>query len=205
MTESAFDQDRRTAMPSEAGQAEVIAFLRQPESYGTPTPRHVEQVSTHISHVFLAGPRAFKLKRAVKLPYVDFSSLARRKAVCEREVALNRRTAPNLYKGVIPVTRTASGGLRLGGQGKIVEWLVEMMAFDRTQSLDRLANQGPLPSTVPRDLGDAVAAFHDAAEISNRFGGAAAMAEIIAGNARAGSKPNIGGESIGDRGFAGSA
>jgi hypothetical protein len=186
LTESASARHRRTTRLSEdAGQADIVAFLRRPESYGTPIPQSVEQVSTHISHVFLAGSRAFKLKRAVKLDYVDFSSLKRRKAMCEREVFLNRRTAPNLYKGVVPVTRTAKGELRLGGKGKAVEWLVEMQAFDRARTLDRLAYQGPLPSGIARDLADAVAAFHDTAEGSRSFGGATALASIIAGNAHA--------------------
>jgi aminoglycoside phosphotransferase family enzyme/predicted kinase len=184
LSESASALRRRaTRLSQDAGQADVIAFLRRPESYGTPIPQSVEQVSTHISHVFLAGSRAFKLKRAVKFAYVDFSSLKRRKAMCEREVLLNRRTAPDLYTGVVPVTSTAKGDLRLGGKGKAVEWLVEMQAFDRSRTLDRLACQGSLPSGIARDLADAVAAFHDTAESSQSFGGATAMAGIIAGNA----------------------
>lgn len=187
MPENAAPRDRkRQARPTaEERQAEIVSFLEQPASYGAPQPERVEHVTTHISHVFLAGPRAFKLKRAVKLSYVDFSSLAQRKAACDRELELNRRTAPELYKGVVPVTRDAGGHLRLGGTGKIVDWLVEMAAFDQSQTLDKLTARGALPSTLLLGLGDAIAAFHDTAEISYAFGGAEAIARVITGNERA--------------------
>jgi aminoglycoside phosphotransferase family enzyme/predicted kinase len=162
-------------------QADVVAFLRR----GDWAEGDVEVVSTHISHVFLAGDRALKLKRAVKLPYVDFSTLNLRKAACEREFSLNRRTAPEIYRRVLPVTCDPAGQLHLGGAGEVVDWLVEMSAFDQDQLLDRLAKQGPLPDGIPRALGDEIAAFHDKAEIAAEFGGADAIAEIVALNAKA--------------------
>ena len=83
------------------------------------------------------------------------------------------------------MTRDADGRLILDGAGEVVDWLVEMRAFDQNQLLDRLAKQGHLPSGVARDLGDTIAAFHDKAEIAGGFGGADAIAGIIAGNAEA--------------------
>jgi aminoglycoside phosphotransferase family enzyme/predicted kinase len=162
-------------------QTGVVAFL----SRGDWAKGSVEVVSTHISHVFLAGDRALKLKRAVKLPYVDFSTPDLRRAACERELSLNRRTAPELYRRVVAVTRDAAGRLHLGGSGEVVDWLVEMRAFDQSQLLDRLAKRGSLPAGIPRDLGDTIAAFHDKAEIAAEFGGADAIAGIIAGNTNA--------------------
>jgi aminoglycoside phosphotransferase family enzyme/predicted kinase len=135
--------------------------------------------------VFLAGDSALKLKRAVRLPYVDFSTVALRKTACERELSLNRRTAPELYKQVIAVTRGSGGALHLGGEGEPVEWLVEMKAFDQAQLLDRLARRGPLPAGTARALADAVAAFHDRADIAAGFGGGDAMGDIVTGNALA--------------------
>src|SRR5881227_3540235 len=82
--------------PVQDSQDEVIAFLRRPASYGL-AENAVETVETHISIVFLAGERAYKLKRAVKYPYVDFSMAELRRAACEAELTLNRRTAPQLY------------------------------------------------------------------------------------------------------------
>ena len=76
-------------------QADIVAFLERPVAHGGHGP--VERVDTHISHVFLAGERALKLKRAVKLPYLDFSTPEKRRAACETELAINRRTAPGLY------------------------------------------------------------------------------------------------------------
>jgi len=112
-------------------QRETIAFLSTPEAYGLPGGS-VERIDTHISIVWLAGDRAYKLKRAVRFDYVDFSSIELRRAACDAEVRLNRRTAPSLYLGVLPVTRETSGRLALRGQGVPVDWLVEMVRFDQT-------------------------------------------------------------------------
>jgi aminoglycoside phosphotransferase family enzyme/predicted kinase len=98
---------------------------------------------------------------------------------------LNRRTAPELYKHVVPVTRESGGELRLGGTGEAVDWLVEMKAFDQAQLLDRVAKREVLPTGVARALGDTIAAFHDRAEVAAAFGGAKDIAAIIAGNAEA--------------------
>ncbi len=103
--------------PPPNDQAEVIRFLSCPESYGDVNAT-VERIDTHISVVFLVGDRAYKLKRAVKFPYLDFSSAARRRRFCEAEVDINRRTAPDLYDGVVAITRDTAGALAFaeGGQ-----------------------------------------------------------------------------------------
>ena len=77
-------------------QRDVVAFLRDPSSY-PPGTGPVDTIETHASIVFLAGKRAYKLKRAIKYPYLDFSTIARRRAACTAELMLNRRTAPLLY------------------------------------------------------------------------------------------------------------
>src|SRR5215831_21385464 len=94
-------------------QSEVIEFLESPATHGAST---VDRIDTHTSVVFLAGSRAYKLKRAVHFDYVDFSSLERRRFCCEAEVRLNRRTAPTLYKGVVPVVRSDESRLSIGGE-----------------------------------------------------------------------------------------
>ena len=83
-------------------QAAVIDFLAAPATHGGAT---VERIDTHASIVFLAGARAYKLKRAVRFDYLDFSTPERRRSLCEAEVRLNQRTAPALYRGVVAVTR----------------------------------------------------------------------------------------------------
>jgi uncharacterized protein len=110
-------------------QREVIAFLSLPESYGL-RAGSVDRIDTHISIVWLAGDRAYKLKRAVHFDYVDFTTIELRRIACEAELRLNRRTAPAVYLGVRPVTREADGALALGGHGVALDWLVEMARFD---------------------------------------------------------------------------
>jgi aminoglycoside phosphotransferase family enzyme len=84
-------------------QTETITFLSKRTTFGVATP--VEVIETHISRIFLAGDRAFKMKRVVKLPYVDFSTPELRLAACRKEVELNSATAPDLYIGVRRITR----------------------------------------------------------------------------------------------------
>src|SRR5258708_6277626 len=98
-------------------QQDAIAFLSTPAAYGLPDGSALERIDTHISMVWLAGDRAYKLKRAVTFDYVDFSTVALRRAACEAEVRLNQRTAPTLYRGVRAVTREAGGALAIGGKG----------------------------------------------------------------------------------------
>src|SRR5687768_18411790 len=130
-------------------QTAVIEFLGAPATHnGAP----VERIETHISIVFLAASRAWKLKRAVRLDYIDASTPERRHVLCEKEMQLNRRTAPSLYLGVVAVTREANGALALGGSGTPVEWVVEMHRFDQDALFDRLAQQGRLDITVMRGL-----------------------------------------------------
>ena len=161
-------------------QTAVIEFLTAPSTHsGT----GVERVETHASIVFLAGERAYKLKRAVKFDYLDFSTPERRRAMCEAEVRLNRRTAPDLYRGVVAVTRQDDGGLALGGDGAPLDWLVEMNRFDQRGLFDRLAVAGGLDLELMSPLAAAIAGFHLSAEARTDHGGRPGMAWVIEGNA----------------------
>ncbi len=170
-------------MPGEPDQEDLVAFLRSPAAYGDPGLA-VRQHTTHISHVFLAGDRAYKLKRAVRLPYLDFSTVALRRAACEREFGLNRRIAPQLYLEVVPVIRT-DGAFRIVGEGEAADWLVVMRRFGEDCLFDAMARRGALSAAIVRALADSVAAFHATAESLATAGGAKAIADIIDGNARA--------------------
>jgi hypothetical protein len=103
----------------------LIAFLSEGRSFGMPSAA-VERITTHAAVVFLVGERAYKMKRAVRYSFLDFTTLDRRKRALESELELNRRTAPMLYRRLIPVTREAGGALALAGSGEPVEWLLEM-------------------------------------------------------------------------------
>jgi aminoglycoside phosphotransferase family enzyme/predicted kinase len=153
-----------------AGQEAVFALLANPATYGR--SERVQRIDTHAAVVFLAGPDAYKIKRAVRLPYLDFSTLAQRRSACEAELRVNRSNAPGLYLGVVPIT-AGSHGLELGGDGAPVEWAVHLRRFDETQTLDRLAEAGRLAAETIQRLGEAVAAAHRQAPPCN---GAAALA-----------------------------
>ena len=169
-----------------ADQSEVAAWLADPRAHGAGTGE-VERITTHGAMVFLAGDRAYKIKRAVRYPYMDFSSLALRQAACEREVALNRRTAPELYLAAEPITRTSDGSLQIGGTGEVVEWLVVMRRFDQSGLFDRLAQAGSLTPGIMTALADEVAKLHEVAEpvsgAEASGGGAAGLRAVIQENA----------------------
>ena len=161
-------------------QADVIAFLASPATYGGAA---VERIDTHAAVVCLAGQRAYKLKRAVRFDYLDFSTPERRRTSCEDEVRLNRRTAPDLYLGVLAITREPDGSLAIDGQGDPVDWVVEMRRFDQALLFDRLAGAGRLEVDAMAPLADAIARFHATAEPRRDHGGAAGMAWVVDGNA----------------------
>jgi len=164
-------------------QRAVIAFLSTPTAYGHPVGA-VERIDTHVSVVWLAGDRAYKLKRAVRFDYVDFSTVELRHVACEAEVRLNRRTAPALYLRVLAVTREADGSLALDGRGEPLEWLVEMARFDQDTLFDRLAARRGLDVALMEGLAEAIARFHAGAEMRPDHGGRDGMAWVIDGNAR---------------------
>ncbi len=155
-------------------------FLSLPETYGIDVS--VERIETHAAIIFLAGEKAYKLKRAVRYPYLDFSTLEKRKAVCEAELALNRRTAPDLYIGLLSVNRTPDGVLTFD-EGEPVDWLVIMHRFPADSLLDAVAERGELDDKMLRSLIDEIASFHDKAEVIAGPGGACRVKKVIEGNA----------------------
>jgi uncharacterized protein len=164
-------------MPNE-DQSEVIQFLSRPASYGSNIDS-VETIPTHGSIVFLAGDRAFKLKRAVKYSYLDYSTPELRRRACQAEVALNRRTAPTLYLSAQPVCRAPDGAPSFEGAGKPIDWVVVMRRFPPDSLLSQLAERGALTTDLAFDLADRIAAFHAIAEIQPQQGGTAGIAAVI--------------------------
>ena len=131
----------------------------------------------------MAGTRAWKLKRAVRYDYLDFSTADRRRAMCEAEVRVNRRTAPIWDRGVVAVVRRPDGSLALGGPGTAIDWVVEMNRFDQDALLDRLAGRGALAGDLMPPLALAIARFHVIAERRSGHGGLKGMAWVVDGNA----------------------
>ena len=161
-------------------QTEVVRFLASPSTHGGAC---VERIDTHSAVVFLAGQRVYKLKRAVRFDYLDFSNPERRRAMCDAEVRLNRRTAPSVYRGVVAVTREPDGSLALAGRGTAIDWVVEMNRFDQEVLFDRLAAAGRLDLGLMPALAFSIAEFHKTAERRTDHGGTPGMTWVIDGNA----------------------
>lgn len=166
-------------MTESPDQQAVIEFLSRPQSYGE--KGRVERIDTHAAIIFLCGAQAYKLKRDVAYSYLDFSTAAKRKAVCEAELSLNRRTAPELYLEVRSVNRRADGSLGFG-EGEPVDWLVVMRRFDSDCLLEAVAARGELDDALVRDLADNIADFHDRAEVAPGRSGARRVRRVIEGN-----------------------
>jgi uncharacterized protein len=143
-------------MPEAAeSQQEVFGYLGDPATY---RGHAVKRIDTHAASVFLAGDRAIKVKRAVKFPFLDYSTLEKRKQACEAEIAVNAPYAPEIYRGVVAITRERSGKLAIGGAGTPVEWAVDMRRFDEKRTLDYII--GEIDTGLADALGRAVATAH---------------------------------------------
>ncbi len=157
-----------------SGQDEVLAFLADGARSGVPTKR----IDTHISIVFLAANRVLKIKRAVKLPFLDNSTLEKRRLCCEEELAVNARNAPAIYRRVVAITREADG-LALAGNGPAIEWAVEMARFDENRTLDHLAAAHAVPPRAAEELAETMRASHVRAPVVNSSQWPASIGTII--------------------------
>src|SRR5262245_49588795 len=160
-------------------QEAVFALLANPATHGGAA---VKRIDTHAASVFLAGDRAFKVKRAVHFPFLDYSTPAKRKSACEAELRINRPVAPEIYRRVVAITREPDGALKLDGAGTAVEWAVEMRRFDENATLDQLAPAGKIDAALSDALGRAVAALHARASAVEAEPWIAALADYIGQN-----------------------
>ncbi len=161
---------------------EAAAFLADPASHGGAPVEHVEHVETHAAHVFLAGARAYKLKKPVRFDFLDYSTVALREAACRAELEVNA-AAKEIYLGVRPIRRDASGALYLGedapSEDETVDWVVAMRRFDRDAGMDRMLEAGRVDRALVHRLGDAIAAAHASAERRSDHGRAEDYATVI--------------------------
>jgi aminoglycoside phosphotransferase family enzyme/predicted kinase len=137
---------------------ELIEALSRPAAYPHDAPEVVVH-HTHISVVFLAGPYAYKVKKPVRLAFLDFSTLDRRRHFCAEEVRLNRRLAPHVYLGLVPITRESTG-LKVGGRGAVVEWAVQMERLPEEATLQQRLRHGEVGPHDIQALARRLAAFH---------------------------------------------
>jgi aminoglycoside phosphotransferase family enzyme/predicted kinase len=159
-----------------SAQAEVAAFLA-----GLAGAAPIE---THISAIFVGRETAWKMKKAVALGFLDFSSLEARGHFCRRELELNQPAAPGIYRDVVAVTRAPDGNLQQGGVGEVVEWVLRMAPVPAGDFLDRVAACGGLDDKLLDAMGDTVFALHQVAPVAG-LDAPAAMASVLAGNLRA--------------------
>jgi aminoglycoside phosphotransferase family enzyme/predicted kinase len=142
----------------------VRAALADPTFYPH-RPAPVEVVETHGSWVFLAGPLAYKVRKPVRLPFLDYSTLERREDCARREIRLNRRLAPDLYLGLRPIVSGPDGTLVLGPSDAedAVEWAVEMRRFDERRTMASRLERGTLSAHDDERVGRRLADFHGGA------------------------------------------
>ncbi|MCS7047117.1 MAG: AAA family ATPase [Gemmataceae bacterium] len=141
--------------------AELIAALSQPAAYPFPAAEIVVY-QTHISAVFLAGAFAYKLKKPVALSFLDFSTVEKRRHYCEEEVRLNRRLAPSVYLGVVPVA-LRNGAAAFEQEGDIVDWAVKMRRLPAEATLQRRLAEGTVTPELIDELARRLSRFHAAA------------------------------------------
>jgi len=138
--------------------ADLVAALSRPGAFPDPAPR-LEVVETHLSWVFLTETHAYKLKKPVRYAFLDHRTPAARRRACAEEVRLNRRLAPTVYLGVLPVARTEEG-VRAGGEGAPIDWLVHMRRLAADRMLDRRIADGTLRPGEHRGAAALLARFY---------------------------------------------
>ncbi len=171
----------QTLQQEQASQDSVLAFLANPATHGG----EVRRIDTHAASVFLSGKRALKVKRAVRFPFLDYSTLANRKAACEEELRINRQFAPQIYLGVAPITRGDDGQLRIGGGGTPVEWAVDMARFDENLTFDHISETGALDPNLGPMIADAILQAHAAAPSAETAPWIASIPLIVSRNTTA--------------------
>ncbi len=142
----------------------LIERLQRPELFDHPVTGF-EVMETHISYILLTGDIAYKIKKPVDLGFLDFSTLDKRLFFCEEELRLNRRMAPELYLGVVPITGSEDDP-HVGGDGKVIEYAVKMRQFHEPDRLDHMVRAGHIAPEHIDDLARHVAEFHQQAEVA---------------------------------------
>jgi aminoglycoside phosphotransferase family enzyme len=173
---------------------ELAAALRRPQAYPFEVDR-IEVRQTHISVLFFARGRVYKIKKPVDLGFLDFTTLQRRRFFCEEEVRLNRRLAPDTYLGVASVARDSDGHIRIHSAGaapsrvpeEVIEYAVEMRRLPADRMLDHLLDHGAVDNAVLDRLVDVLVEFHRSAptgEGVDEFGAPEAVARAVLDNLR---------------------
>jgi len=138
-----------------------------------------KRIDTHASVIFLGGDRVLKIKRAVRFPFLDYSTLEKRRRACEEELRVNVGNAPEIYRRVIAIARNSNGGFEIGGAGTPVEWAVEMARFDEEKTLDCIARTNSVDLALALATADAILQSHANAPRADGQGWVASIPGII--------------------------
>lgn len=180
-------QEHQETMPEQTAEQQraIIQFLCTPAAYGEPDDASVQVIETHLASVFLVGDKAYKLKRAVKFPFADFTTLEARRQTCVNELQINRRFCPELYIGVAPISRDGGGKIHIGSirDGEIVDWLVIMHRFDQDQLMENVMGRGEFDDDLAAECGRMVANHHTGAPAAKSDGWGDRLVDIIQRNA----------------------
>ena len=148
-------------------QAEIFQAMEKPEFYPHPVTR-VEQKETHISKVFLTGAYVYKIKKAINLEFLDYTSLSKRKFYCHQETTLNRRLSDDIYLGVVAIT-WKDGCCFLDGPGDVVEYAVKMRQLTEQRSMVRLLRRGKMGRKTIEQLALKLAEFYGQAPTGEKI------------------------------------
>ena len=138
---------------------EVVSALLDPRAYREGA-EEIMLIQTHISFVFLTGRHAYKIKKPVNFGFLDFTSLAKRRFYCEEEVRINSAISPDLYLGVVPISRGADGRIRVGGEGEVLEYAVKMRELPQTAMMSRLLERRAVTGGHMDTIAKRLAEFH---------------------------------------------
>ncbi len=147
-------------------QKQVVEAMMKPEAYDE-DPGQIELIQTHISFVFLTRDFVYKVKKAVDLGFLDFTTLAKRRLFCKKELELNRRLCGDMYLGVVPINR--SGIIRIEGEGETVEYAVKMKRMPQETMMSKLLEENKVDSKLVDRIAKIISDFHSKAETSRRI------------------------------------
>jgi aminoglycoside phosphotransferase family enzyme len=147
-------------------QKQVVEALMKPEAYDEEAG-HIEMIQTHISFVFLTGRFVYKVKKAVDLGFLDFTTLEKRRFFCEKELQLNRRLCGDMYLEAVPINR--SSVIKIKGEGETVEYAVKMKQMPQEKMMSKLLEENKVDDRLVDRIAKIVANFHSNAEISRRI------------------------------------
>jgi len=147
-------------------QKQVVEALMKPEAYDE-EPGKIELIQTHISFVFLTRNFVYKVKKAVDLGFLDFTTLEKRRLFCEKELELNRRLCEGMYLEVVPINR--SNIIKIKGEGKTVEYAVKMKRMPQEKMMSKLLEENKVDSKLIDRIAKIIAEFHSKAETNKRI------------------------------------